>query len=134
MPEVSTPKQIRIYSEAGFERKLRDERRFLPSIKPPASARWLAGRLIREQFLDLLEGLPVGDRCRQVARLRLDGYTVREIAAILGISRQAVEWHWAKLNELLRPNMEAAERRMVPCRVPWYGWQEVYLEQIRRRR
>ena len=124
--------EVRVYTEAGFERKLRDERRFLPKIKPAAGIRWLSGELLRGQFLDLLEGLPIGDRCKQVARLRVDGYTVREIAAILGISRQAVEWHWAKLNELLRPSLEAAEARMIPGRVPWYGWQEVYLESIRR--
>ncbi|MGQ9525378.1 MAG: RNA polymerase sigma factor [Armatimonadota bacterium] len=124
---------VKIYTEAGFARKLSDERRFLPRITPPTAVRWLAEELLRGQLMDLLEGLPVGERCRQVARLRLDGYTVREIAGLLGITRQAVEWHWARLNELLRPGLAMAEARMEPGRVPWYGWQEVYLESIRRK-
>ncbi|MGC8834645.1 MAG: ECF-type sigma factor, partial [Armatimonadota bacterium] len=116
----------------GLNRKLRDEQRYLQKICLPSAVRWTASELIRGQFLDLLDGLPISPRCREVARLRLDGYSIRETALILGITRQAVERHWAKLNSLLRPDIETAEQRMVPGRVPWYGWQEVFLEEVNR--
>ena len=125
-------KQAKVYSERGLNRKLRDEQKYLQKIRPPSAMRLVAGELIRGQFLDLLEGLPISPRCRQVARLRLDGHSVRETALILGITRQAVERHWARLNSLLRPDAETAERRMIPGRVPWYGWQEVFLEEVSR--
>jgi DNA-binding transcriptional ArsR family regulator len=127
---------IRIYSERRFEQKLRREnrRRDPLSIEVPACRAMLAADLMRDQMLDLLDGLNLGRTCRQVAMLRLDGYTVREVASLLGLSRQAVERHSSKLTRLFGPNLATAEARMVPGRVPWYGWQEVLLESLFGRR
>jgi DNA-directed RNA polymerase specialized sigma subunit len=123
---------VRIYDEAGFDRKLRREAG-APLWDDAIASRDVAVRdLVQEQLIDLVEGLPLPRRSRDVMRLKIDGWTLREIASILGISRQRVERIWAGLLDRLPNSLTAMEEEMVPGQVPHYGWQEIYLNSVGR--
>ncbi len=124
-------RNIRIYDEAAFDRKLSREPR-LPLLEDFTPGVLSGGDLVGDQLADLIRGLGLPRRMEEVLRLKVEGYTLREIAATLELSRQRVERIWSGLLRRLPRTLEEMESRMLPGAVPHYGWQEVYLDSLRR--
>lgn len=125
---------VRVYSEATFERKLRKELRIPDDPLPdPWGGVAPVDELLLGQISDLCEGLGLSPRQRLIVLLRAQGWTVREIAAHLEIRRQSVERHYRCIREALGESLSEAENRLPPGAVPHYGWQQTYLDSLRRR-
>lgn len=76
---------------------------------PPDPESGLAGRQDLRHLYQAIDQLP--PRCREVLLLhRVEGVPQGEVAALLGISRSAVEKHLARANTLLRAHLS-------PCAV-----------------
>ena len=122
-------REVRIFDEVALERKLRREK---TGPLMDETARFSApDDLIHGQLLDLIEGLPESPRSKEVLQLRLEGWTLREIAGHMGVSRQRIERIWQRLGRRLPPNLTEMEAKMVPGHIPHYGWQEVFLDSTR---
>jgi DNA-binding CsgD family transcriptional regulator len=123
---------VRIYVEAHFERKIERDRKGM-IWDELTGGRSDCPDLIHGQLMDLIEGLPLSARSRELLRLRLEGWSLRESAEILGISRQCLERLWSRTLRKLPPTLEGMEAMLDNGQVPHYGWQEVYLESMRMR-
>jgi hypothetical protein len=121
---------IRVYDEVGFDRKLRREEK-APLFEEVVSGNAVSGDLIFDQLMDLIEGLNLTPRMKEVLRLKVAGWSLREIAHLTGVSRQRTERIWSQILRRLPNRMTEIEAAMVPGRVPHYGWQEVYLETLK---
>jgi hypothetical protein len=119
---------VRVYDEPGFERKVRREGKQILWEEITAGT-VDPGDLLRGQLGDLIGGLPLPPRSKDLLRLRLEGWTLRESAQRMGVSRQRVERIWARTLRRLPPTLEAMEAAME--RLPHYGWQEVFLDSQR---
>ena len=124
---------IRFFDEAAFDRKLRREKKETLRDEDQPVGVWTPSDLILGQLHDLIDGLDLPLRSRDVLLRRIDGWTLREIASGIGLSRQRVERIWDDLRGRLPRSFDAIEARMVPGRAPHYGWQEVYLASVRGR-
>ena len=118
---------VRIYDELGFDRKLRRERKTLLWEEVTGGSMAPVNELVEGQMMDLIEGLGLPRRFGDVLRLKVKGYTLRETAAEMGVSRQRVERIWHGIQARLSARKDHMEDQMIPGRVPHYGWQEVYL-------
>ena len=121
---------IRVYDEEGFERKVRREGKQI--LWEEVTAGMLnRGDLLTGQLLDLIEGLSLPPRSKDLLRLRLEGWSLRESAERMGVSRQRVERIWARTLERLPRTLDAMEAAMERGKLPHYGWQEVFLSTLR---
>jgi DNA-directed RNA polymerase specialized sigma subunit len=121
---------IRVYDEVGFDRKLRREDK-APLFEHVVSGDPVANDLIFDQLMDLIEGLNLTPRMKEVLRLKVSGWSLREIAHLTGVSRQRTERIWSQILRRLPNRLTEIEAQMVPGSVPHYGWQEVYLETLK---
>lgn len=121
---------LRLYDERSFERKLRREKRG-PLWEESTQSLRRPHDLIRDQTMDLIDGLDLTEAMKKTLKLKVDGWTLREIAVLHGTSRQNVEGVWGRLQTRLAPSSESLESRMIAGRVPHYGWQEVFMDSQR---
>jgi len=119
------------YTEHQLQRKLRREASRPLTDDPPVLYAGLERELLEQQVMDLLRGLGLAPRQVEVCRLRLRGYTVAEIAGELGISQRRVYKLMADARFALGEDLNHAESRLQPGQVPYYGWQETYLDAVR---
>jgi len=122
------------YTEAQLERKLRREPPLSKSTEPADSGESVCLDLLEEQLLDLLRGLGLAPRHIEVSRMRYRGYTVAEVAAKLGISQRRVYKLMSDVRFALGEDLCGAEKRIKPGEVPYYGWQETYVDAVRPQR
>ncbi|HEY3285377.1 MAG TPA: sigma factor-like helix-turn-helix DNA-binding protein [Armatimonadota bacterium] len=128
------PLELRIYSEETLDRKLRKELLLLDEPAAlPGGVEALTNELLLDQLRDLALGLGLSRRQQDILLLRAQGWTVREIADLLGLRRQSVEHHCRGIRDALGDSLEQAENRIPAGRVPHYGWQQVFLDSQRRR-
>lgn len=105
----------------------------LPS-PPPGFPRSLTQALVEEQLQDLITTLPLTERQKEIAILKVVcKYPLRDIARIIGIRRQNVEKQWVKIKKKLSKGLRALEEEIPPGACPYYGWQEVFLQTLKRR-
>ncbi len=128
------------YTEGEWERKRRRECKHykmiplhLLLVEPVDTCYSLARELLFQQLEDLLEGLDFSPREKEALLLRFQGYTLREIGARLGMSHRGVGRILRRCHQKLGPSLSKAEARLKPERSGHYGWQEVYLQSLRRR-
>ncbi|MGQ9523859.1 MAG: sigma factor-like helix-turn-helix DNA-binding protein [Armatimonadota bacterium] len=119
------------YTERELERKLRREACRPLAEDPSALYPSLERELLEQQVTDLLRGLGLATRQVEVCRLRFQGYTVAEIAERLGISQRRVHKLMADVRFALGEDLNSAELKLKPGEVPYYGWQETYLDAVR---
>lgn len=120
------------YTEAQFARKLRREACMPLVVSMAACDESSASMLVRGQLVDLLNGLELTPRQREVALLRYDGYTIEEVAERLSISTRRVCKIMACVRFAMGDDLRSTEGRLRPGAVPYYGWQQAYLESVRR--
>jgi hypothetical protein len=82
--------------------------------------------LERSRCIELLDALRLHPVDREVARLREDGFTVREIVEKTGLKK----WRVERALETVQHRLRAAQRVEPGGAV---GWQDVYLAETRRR-
>lgn len=122
---------VRVYDEEGFDRKVKREGK-QTLWEEITAGRTDPGDLIAGQLKDLIEGMSLPRRSKDLLLLRLDGWTLRESAQQMGISRQRVERIWSRIVKQLPTTLHGMEEMMETGRVPHYGWQETFLESMRR--
>lgn len=105
----------------------------LPS-PPPGFPRSLSQALVEEQLRDLIHALPLTERQKEIAILKVVyKYPLRDIARIIGIRRQNVEKQWVKIKKQLSKGLRELEEEIPPKVCPHYGWQEVFLQTMKRK-
>lgn len=119
------------YTERQLQRKLNREACRPLAEDPPVLYAGLERDLLEQQVMDLLRGLGLAPRQVEVCRLRLRGHTVAEIAHKLGISPRRVHKLMADARFALGEDLNSAESKLKPGQVPYYGWQETYLDAVR---
>lgn len=121
------------YTEDDFERKLRRERHLPLEEEALASAPLNANALIGEQTEELMAQWGFCARQQTVCRMRMEGHTAAEIALALGISERRVYGIFQELRRLMAIH-EGHLPEEEPGDSPHFGWQEVYLDSVRRGR
>lgn len=121
------------YTEWEWKRKRRKEKLQVLLAEPVDPCFSLSTELLFQQLRDLLEGLDFSPREKEILLLRFQGYTLREIGTRVGMSHRGVGKVLRRCHQKLGPSLSEAEARLKPERSGHYGWQEVYLQSIRRR-
>lgn len=133
-PSRKSPRGPHRYAdtEEQFDRRIRDEAA-LPLVEEgcPASP-LLADALRREQAEDLLHNLGLTPRQIRICRMRIEGYTEKEVAAELGLSEHRIRSLIRDLKRILEIRLKAHGPEDSPEVNPYYGWQETFLDSQRR--
>ena len=114
------------YTEGQFERRLSDERSLPVYDEALIGPALLADHLRDEEMIELLATLDLPDRLRLLCLRRVEGRSMREIAAELHVSERRAFDLLAVLRETLESRLRS---RSLP---PSHGWQDAFLSSQRR--
>lgn len=112
-----------IYTQIQLDRKMRDERKRLPSIPEQGVADEVVDYLVERQIEELIEVAGLSAMQEIVYRLHIGGLDQRQISVALGVKRRTIEERLRSVKRKVRAAYTEGK---------FAGWYEVYLSEVNR--
>lgn len=112
-----------VYAQNQLDRKMRDEQKRMPLLTECGVTDEMVDYLVERQMEDLIDAASLTAFQEIIYRLHVSGFSVKRIAAALGIRRGTTEQRLRKVKRRVRAAYEQGR---------YAGWYEVYLSEVNR--